>query len=130
MFEKFEPGTDFGAWACSIARFRVLKFREQQARSPLFASEEVLDRIAETALSRSEQTEARKQALSRCIQQLSPRDSELLRQVYDPATRTLKQVAETLARPINSVYKAASRIHQMLFNCAQRTLRAEERTTE
>jgi RNA polymerase sigma-70 factor (ECF subfamily) len=130
MFDKYETNTDFGAWACRVAKYRVLKFRERQSRAPVFTSDDVLERIAEASLGQSDASEARRQALSRCVQHLSPPDSELLRQVYDPATRTLKQVAEVLARPANTVYKAVRRIHQMLFECMERTIRAEERGAE
>jgi RNA polymerase sigma-70 factor, ECF subfamily len=128
MFDKFEPTTDFAAWACRVARYRVLKFRDRKSRLPVFTSDEVLDRIAEASIGRLDESDVRRQALGKCMQRLSPRDSELLRQVYDPATRTLKQVAEVLARPVNTVYKAASRIHQALFECVQRTLGAEQHT--
>jgi RNA polymerase sigma-70 factor (ECF subfamily) len=35
LWEKmkdFEPGTNFGAWACTVARYKVLEHRRREAR--------------------------------------------------------------------------------------------------
>jgi RNA polymerase sigma-70 factor, ECF subfamily len=122
MFERFEPGSNFGAWACSIARYRILKHYERQDKSPMFREQDVLDRIAQAALARSDELETRRRALNLCVRKLAASDRSLLEKVYDPLHRTLKQVAEALNRPANTVYKAVSRIHRNLHQCVQRTL--------
>jgi RNA polymerase sigma-70 factor (ECF subfamily) len=125
MFDQYQPGTDFGAWARSVARYRVLKFRERKSRAPLLADEELLEKISLAAAVQDEQFEARRKALATCLRKLPNRDRELLSMTYDPRHRTLRQVAEALGRPANTVYKAVSRIHRVLSSCAQRTLRVE-----
>jgi RNA polymerase sigma-70 factor (ECF subfamily) len=122
MFDRFQPGGDFTAWACSIARYRVLKYLERKRNSPLLMGKEVLERVARETLARSDELEARRKALSICVGKLVPRDRELLEKIYDPINRTLKQAAEKLGRPVNTIYKAVSRIHRLLYACVRRTL--------
>lgn len=125
MFEQFQPGSNFGAWACTVARYRILKFRDRKPEALLQVGDDVLDLIAAVSLSQSDESEVRRHALDECIRRLPPRDYALLKQSFDPATRTLKQVSEVIGRPVNTVYKAMSRIHQALFECVRRTLKEQ-----
>ncbi len=125
MFDQYQPGTDFGAWARSVARYRVLKFRERSRRTPLLADDNLLEQVSTVVFTQNEQLEARRKALEGCVRKLPVRDRQLLASTYDSRYRTLRQVAEALGRPVNTVYKAVSRIHRVLSSCAQRTLRVE-----
>ena len=127
MFDQYQPGTNFGAWACRVARFRVLKFRERKPQALLQVGDEVLNLVAEASVAQSEESESRRRALDECIRRLPPRDFTLLKQSFDPATQTLKKVAEVLGRPVNTIYKAMSRIQQALFECVGRKLKAQEK---
>src|ERR1700761_39547 len=44
-FDQFEVGTDFTAWACRIAYFKVLDVRARRQRGPLSFSDEFLDAL-------------------------------------------------------------------------------------
>lgn len=125
MFDQYQPDTDFGAWARSVARYRVLKFREHRRRGPLLADDNVLEQVSLEVFSRHDALEAQRKVLDGCVGKLSMRDRELLTHMYDPRHGTLRQVAEALGRPANSVYKAAGRIHKALSLCAERKLRLE-----
>src|SRR5437899_2667383 len=46
-FDQFEPGTDFLCWACTIARFEVLKCRRKHARDRHVFDEQLLDALAD-----------------------------------------------------------------------------------
>src|SRR5688572_13107146 len=45
-YAEFEPGTDFLAWACTIARFEVLTYRRAKARDRHVFSEQLLSLLA------------------------------------------------------------------------------------
>jgi len=126
MFDQFQQGSDFASWACSVAHYRVLKYRKKQAKVPLLLDEAVLEQISQQVMAENKnETLDRQKALQKCVGKLASSDRQLLEHTYDPANRTLKQVADLLGRPVNTVYKAVSRIHRALFACVQRTLRAE-----
>src|SRR5580700_5633498 len=46
QYGEYKPGTDFGAWACTIARYMVLAYRKRQKRSRLQFSSNVLEVVA------------------------------------------------------------------------------------
>src|ERR1700761_1926478 len=48
-FNQFEDGTDFVAWACQIAYWRVRYSRQKYARSKVVFDQEIVDVIAQTA---------------------------------------------------------------------------------
>src|SRR6184192_1910905 len=48
-FNQFEDGTDFVAWACQIAYWRVRYSRQKFARCKVVFDEEVLESVAHTA---------------------------------------------------------------------------------
>jgi RNA polymerase sigma-70 factor (ECF subfamily) len=122
--DEFEPGTDFAAWALSIARYQVLSFRKKQRRDRVLFSERTLEMLADemTALGRSE--DARRDALEHCIARLNTRDRELIRLRYLPGAST-QGVAEDLGRSIQAIYKSLNKIHEQLMMCIRRTLAAE-----
>src|SRR6186997_1615582 len=53
-FDEFEEGTDFVAWACQIAYWRVRYSRQKFARGKVLFSQELLDAVAKTAAEMSE----------------------------------------------------------------------------
>ncbi len=48
--DQFQMGTNFLAWACQIATYEVLKFRERNRRDRHYFSVEFIERIGEAAL--------------------------------------------------------------------------------
>src|SRR5262245_42398981 len=48
-FDEQSPPDDFAAWGCRIAYFKVLDFYKKGRRSRVLFSQEVLERLAETA---------------------------------------------------------------------------------
>ena len=122
--EEFEPGSDFGAWACRIAYFKVLSHTQDKRRvepSDEFFFEAVQ---AETDEMHGE-LDARFRALQNCLEKLTPRDRELIEIRYQ-ANRSPKQVAERLGRTVVGIYKSLRRIHETLFECIGRQVAQEE----
>src|SRR6266481_4610875 len=62
-FDQFEPGTDFVAWACQIAYWRIRYSRQKFARCKVVFDQEVLDAVAQTAETMIEELDERHEAL-------------------------------------------------------------------
>src|SRR5580698_8963507 len=77
-FHELEEGTDFVAWACQIAYWRIRCSRQKFARSKVVFDQEIVDVVAQTADCLAEELNDRHEALGRCLQKLHPRDRELL----------------------------------------------------
>jgi RNA polymerase sigma-70 factor (ECF subfamily) len=123
-FADFEPGSNFGAWAASIARFKAIDFLRSKGRDRLQFSPELLEQFVQQQDSRAVHSEARARALDECKQKLPARDQHTLRLCYQPDT-TIKQAAEELQRPVGSVYDSLTRIRRALMSCIQKTLAME-----
>ncbi len=123
-FDRFELGTNFVAWACQVANYEVLKYRERQRRDRHLFSDEFIKRVASDALEQADHLEQRRQHLATCLSKLRTRDRELIQQRY-AAGESGKSVAELIGRPINSVYQSLSRIRRTLLECVNRQIRAQ-----
>jgi RNA polymerase sigma-70 factor (ECF subfamily) len=124
-FAAYEPGTNFLAWACQIARFEVLKFLDRNRRDRHYFNDDLMDKLAAEALESADEWDLRREALSACLQKLRAKDRELIQQRYSPeeAGHTL---GEQTGRPMNSIYQSLGRIRRTLHECIQRYLTAVE----
>jgi RNA polymerase sigma-70 factor (ECF subfamily) len=125
-FDEFQPGTDFRAWACQVARYRVLKFREQRRLRGNWTelSDEILERLATTTEEHVNVLEARRGALAGCLEKLRDTDRELLDRRNAPGASVVK-IAEELGRPLEGLYKAYQRIYRLLAECIDRAVARE-----
>ena len=133
LWEKFDdrhPPSDFAAWGCRIAYFKVLDLFKKQRRSHVRFSPEALEHLAETATEQAGtlQLDERRAALGGCLEKLSRRDRELLNLRFADGSTT-ESTAQAVGRSVDAVYKALSRIRQGLFDCISRSLiRNDERS--
>lgn len=121
-YQQFRLGTNFFAWACQIARYEVLKYRERHYREKVSFSDDFVQWVADEAEPQSESLEIQRNALNKCLNKLRPRDRELIQMRYSPG-ESGKSVAEFLGRPSNSVYQSLSRIRRVLTECVNRRLK-------
>jgi RNA polymerase sigma-70 factor (ECF subfamily) len=125
-FDSFEIGTNFFAWACKIARFQVMKYRERQGRSARLFDTSLLEKLAVEACDERMVQGVPLQALENCLGKLAEGDRALIRQRYQPNT-TVQQLASDIGRSANSVSKSLGRIRRVLLECIDRTLALEGR---
>lgn len=126
-FDQYQPGTDFVAWACRIAKFEVNNFRRVKGRDRLFFDDSLLESLAAVRLSMGEQLQTERELIDDCVAKLKPDDRELIHRCYSQKPITAKDVASELGRPTNTVYKALIRIRRTLYECVQRTSSARDR---
>ncbi len=125
-FDTFELGTNFFAWACKIARFQVLKYRERQGRAARLFDTNLLETLAVEACDENGACGVPLQALENCLTKLSDVDRSLIRRRYQPGT-TVQQLAADVGRTANSLSKSLGRIRRALLECIDRTLAHEAR---
>jgi len=124
-FDQYQMGTDFVRWACRIAYFEVLKFRERHAGPERLFSNEFIESLAVEADGLVEQTDDRREALARCMKKLKEADRLLVIRRYQPGATT-RSVAEALGRSVQGTRRALHRIRTALLACIERTLAMEE----
>lgn len=119
-FDRFEPGTDFGAWACTVARYQVMAFLKATAGAKVRCSQAVIDRIADelATASASESVDDRAIALEQCLREVSPFNQKLLRRVYGHA-EPIHAIGKELGKSSDALYKAVQRARRFLFDCVR-----------
>ncbi len=124
-FDRFEMGTDFAAWAMSIARLTIFNWRRKQQKLPLCLDDQQFSLLADEAVAVSCEQEVRREALSQCIQQLDPGNRELLASRFELEC-SVASIAERLGRSRVAVHKRLNRIQTMLLDCINHRLQTEE----
>jgi RNA polymerase sigma-70 factor, ECF subfamily len=123
-FDQYRQDTDFRAWACRIAYYKVLKLRDRQYRSPRLFSPQFLDLVSEELIVMSDVLDARTEALKRCREKLTLHDRELLDRFHQEGA-TAKDVAQWVGRNVHYVYRSVRRIHDLLFDCIRAAISRE-----
>jgi len=121
-FDEFDRGRSFFAWACGVARFEAANYVRALARQRRFFNDELSLLLVEAheEIAESELAD-RREALSRCVDKLSPPDRALLTECYlDPAG--VPAAAARRNRSPHSVYNSLRRIRQALLKCITRAL--------
>jgi len=123
-FDHFEEGTDFVAWACQIAYWRIRYSRQKYARCKVVFNQEILDSVAQTASTMAEELDARHVALADCLAKLPARDRELVLTRYEPGNG-VEHAALRTGRSLTAAYKALTRIRKLLMDCVTHHLSRE-----
>src|SRR2546430_24430 len=123
-FNEFREGTDFVAWACQIAYWRVRYSRQKFARSKVLFDQDVVDVLAQTASEMADEMDDRHEALATCLQRLHPRDRSLLLARYEPGG-TVEDAARRSGRTVQTAYKALARLRKLLLDCVSTRLARE-----
>jgi RNA polymerase sigma-70 factor (ECF subfamily) len=120
-FAEFKPGTNFSAWACQIALWRVRAARQKFARSTILFNDQVLESVAATSAKMHDELDQRHAALANCLQKLPAREREFVLARYQP-DGTVEQAAKQSGRSLVAAYKALGRIRKLLLDCVNRQL--------
>jgi RNA polymerase sigma-70 factor (ECF subfamily) len=121
---KYVSGSDFVAWAFTIARYQVATYRKANARQKLQYSDQFLDVVARKM--EEENAEERQLALAQCMDKLSPRNVQILLAFYAPGAAA-RQVATQFGGSVDAVYQTISRVRRILHECIQQSLKGPQR---
>jgi RNA polymerase sigma-70 factor (ECF subfamily) len=124
-FHEFTPGTDFVAWACQIAWWRIRYSRQKFARSKVVFDDEVLEAVARTAGEMVNELDERHEALAGCLKKLPARDRELVLTRYEPGSG-VAEAARRSGRSMDAAYKALNRLRKLLHDCVTNQLAQEQ----
>ena len=110
----FEPGTNFAAWACGIARLKVLENFRQKKRGNVL-SEAAISALAEDAPSPQLLSEIQ-DALEACLGKLTPKIRDLLWRRYS-RRQSSDEMAEAAGMTSTAVRVALSKARVALRDC-------------
>lgn len=117
----FEPGTNFVAWACTIARYKVLEASRQGRRTVRMLSPAVIESLAAAAPTDDESHRESVAALVTCLGELAPRARQVIELRYREAIGP-NDIAERIGWTPNAVAVALSRARLSLRQCVERRI--------
>jgi RNA polymerase sigma-70 factor, ECF subfamily len=120
-FDTFEPGTDFLAWASTVAFYESRNFQRVANRSRLYFSDSLLNTLADERLADLSQHERRLDALDQCLKLLDEPRQQLVQAAYF-GEGSMAVLAERLGRAPQTLYNKLTLIRRMLAECVQRRL--------
>ncbi len=123
-FDKYTPGTSFGAWGVTVARFKVLNFNRNLRNKRLKFRDDIVELIEAKADTALDYMDLKRDALEKCLSNMPERDRMLIHLRYDKGL-TVRKLASSLDRPIRGLYKTIARIHKLLNNCVRQSLLLE-----
>ncbi len=126
QFEEYRPDGDFGAWACTVARYMVLAYRKRVEREKLQFRSDVLDALEAQVAGGHAESERRLQALVDCVRKLSDFARDLLHRCYAKGAK-IKDVAVEMGMTVNGAYLTLSRLRHDLHDCVEAALRQENK---
>jgi len=123
-FAKFEPGSNFRAWARTIATHQILNHRRSVKRHAASSLEEAfVEAIAEEIDRQSESLEAKAVALRTCLHKLPEAHLKLVQWRYYEEC-SVEEISARSQRSVEAVYRLLSRIRAVLSECVQRHVAA------
>ena len=105
-----------------FAYLQVLKWRQSKARDKLIFSDELLAQIKVTNDYEEPLMEARRKALSFCMEKLNSDDRRVIELRYS-RHGAIKEEAEKTGIKMHKLYYAIERIRMQLFNCIELNLK-------
>jgi len=120
---KFTPGTSFRSWAYRIARFEVKAEFRKRKRQPITALDpELLDCFAVELVATLDELPERRLALAGCMERLTVKDRELLRQRYW-SEGSLESLATATRRSVGTLKARLFQLRSSLRLCIQQRLK-------
>ncbi|MEQ8616480.1 MAG: sigma-70 family RNA polymerase sigma factor [Lacipirellulaceae bacterium] len=119
---EFQWGTNFGAWACSVAFYEVLSERRSRTRDRHLFNDELLALIAVDAEAEALSIDQRRVALEACLKGLTQPQKELLTARYAPGG-SVEEMADVLNKTPGAVSAMLHRIRAKLAKCIAHRLR-------
>ena len=123
--KSFETGTNFMAWACKIARYKVMNHRSRMAKfNHVCIDPGLAESLTESIDFRPEHMDTRMEALRHCLGRLPDEQREMIERRYIKET-SLTEHASHVGRSPDSLKVTLFRIRAALKKCISGELNLE-----
>ena len=125
-FDEYEDGTNFGAWAISIARLKALEFLRKRRRSQMVFDDSFYELLSDRTVRSSEDLPGHIEALKKCLGKLRKNEKKLLSMRFKK-NMSIKNISQIAGRPVGSLYHQFSRLTRGLRSCIENQLAQQMR---
>jgi RNA polymerase sigma-70 factor, ECF subfamily len=120
-FGTFESGTDFVAWATTVAFYEVRNFQRVTGRSRLDFDDDLMQTLAAERAQHVQQWSPRMEALEVCVEKLDPAQRKLVEKIYTQGI-AVGEVARQQGRAPQTIYNQLNFIRRALAECVERRM--------
>lgn len=120
-FATFEPGTDFIAWATTVAFYEARNFQRVTGRSRLEFDDDLMRTLAVERAQHVRQWSTRVEALETCVEKLDAACRALVEAVYVQGVE-VGVLARREGRAPQTIYNKLNLIRRALAECVQRRM--------
>ena len=120
-FDDFREGTNFIAWGITIARFKILSFRQKNKNSKILFSDSINELVDSECRNNIDSVKFEIDILKKCMEKLPCRHKKYLLMRYEQSL-TFRAIAARLGITMQAVYKSFCRIHTQLAHCVKLSL--------
>lgn len=128
MYEKFndfEKGSDFLAWAKTIARYKTFEFLRKNQREKVVFSAQIAELIDRESQDRTANYDEWLDMLRQCISRLQHIDQRLL-QIRYYENISITAIAKRFGCSFQKIYRDMARINDSLVHCIRLKIRSDE----
>jgi RNA polymerase sigma-70 factor (ECF subfamily) len=122
--EQYQAGTNFKAWAMSVANYEVMAYRKTQVRERLVFSDEVDDMIGSREDEFSSSQTDRISHLNHCLQLMSPQNRQLIEHRYE-GENSMEKIADEIGATVGAIRVKLHRLRKLLLECIQNRMQEE-----
>lgn len=122
--DTFEEGTDFVAWAVTIAKYKILEFRSKYVRSKVQFTDQTHTLLESVATSQVSAVNDRLDALKNCLQKLPEKERDLLKMRYE-LDLSFRKMSQRIGKTSPAIHRTMSIILSKLTLCIRQSLRQE-----
>ncbi|HVE39283.1 MAG TPA: sigma-70 family RNA polymerase sigma factor [Planctomycetota bacterium] len=115
-FDQWEPGSDFLAWACSVAFYEARNFIRVASRDRLRFGEALLESLAKERAASLRRRDDRVAALQECLKKLDHAERELLQRAYVDQ-ESIRELARRDGQAAQTLYNRLNLIRKRLLLC-------------
>lgn len=116
---EFRRGSNFRAWAWTIARFKVLQTLQKVPKAEQRLSDEVIESLCATEAAEEWPAEEQLRQLAECVRELAPKARQAVELRYQQAHKP-PEIARLMGWSVDAVHVALSRARVTLRVCVQR----------
>jgi RNA polymerase sigma-70 factor (ECF subfamily) len=127
-FGEYDGNRPFLSWALGVAKFQVLGFHRDAARSCVTFDTELFEQFTEVWAATAPATSERSAALEVCLERLPARPRQMVRLRYFEELNS-EEIARRIGSKSAAVRVALQRIREHLRACVEQQLRTERRAT-
>jgi len=120
-FDKFEPGSNFTAWAVQTARYKIYQYFQRKQKEHLLFSDRLLKDLEKSMTTKLEDADRRIEALKICLKKLSEREKKFIHLRYEKGMAA-KNISMMMNSSVDAIYKVFSRAYNSLQLCIHKLL--------